>query len=154
MLIYLRPDLTINLPKYNAVSNLHKGVDFIRSCQTIDQLSLKDLTLPLTFLLCLLSAQRRQTIKALRIDNMDITPSAYIFPIVTMLKQSRPGFHQEPIRYEQYVADPRLCIYSHLKEYIARTKVIRGDTLQLLISHPRPHHAASSASGISWYRHR
>ena len=138
------------LPKYNAVWNVHKVFDFIRSCQTIDQLSLKDLTLRLTFLLCLLSAQRRQTIKALRIDNMDITPSAYIFPIVTMLKQSRPGFHQEPIRYEKYVADPRLCIYSHLKEYIARTKVIRGDTLQLLISHSRPHHAASSETISRW----
>ena len=138
------------LPKYNAVWNVHTVFNFIRSCQTVDQLNLKDLTLRLTFLLCLLSAQRRQTIKALRIDSMDITPSAYIFPIVDMLKQSRPGFHQEPIRYEKYVADPRLCIYTHLKEYIARTESIRGGIQQLLISHSRPHLAASSETISRW----
>ena len=81
---------------------------------------------------------------------MDITPSAHIFPIVNMLKQSHPGFHQEPIRYDKYVEDPRLCIYSHLKEYIARTKLIRGDTSQLLISHSHPHHVASSETISRW----
>ena len=81
---------------------------------------------------------------------MDITPSAYIFPIKKMLKQSRPGFHQEPIRYEKYVADPRLCIYNHLEEYIARTKSIRGDISQLLITYSRPHHAASSETISRW----
>ena len=138
------------LPKYNAVWNVHTVFDFIRSCPTIAQLNLKELTLHLTFLLCLLSAQRWQTIKALRIDNMDITPSTYIFPIVDMLKQSRPGFHQEPIRYERYIADPRLCVYTHLTTYIEQTKSIRGGISQLLISHSRPHHAASSKTISRW----
>ena len=107
------------LPKYNAVWTVHRVFDFIRSCQTFDQLHLKDLTLRSPFLPCLLSAQRRETIRVLRIHNMDITPSAHIFPIVHMLNQSHPGCHQEPSRYEKYVADPRLCIGNHLKEYIA-----------------------------------
>ena len=142
----LRPALL----KYNAVWNVHTVFDFIRSCQTVENLSLKDLTLRLTFLLCLLSGQRRQTIKALRVDNMDVTPSSYIFPIVDILKQSRPGFHQEPIRYEKYATEPRLCIYNHLTEYINRTKLIRCDVQQLLISHSSPHHAASSERISRW----
>ena len=83
---------------------------------------------------------------------MDITPSAYISPIEKMRKQSRPGFHQEPIRYEKYVADPRLCIYNHLEEYITRRKSSRGDIPQLLITHSRPHHAASSETISRWYK--
>ena len=112
------------LPKYKTVWNVHTVFDFIRSCQTVEELSLKDLTLHLTFLLCILSAQRRQTIKALRIDSMDVTSSAYTFPIADILKQSRPGFHQQPIRYEKYTAEPRLFIYNHLTEYITRTRLI------------------------------
>ena len=45
-----------------------------RSCQSVEHL--KDLTLRLTFMLCLLSAQRGQTIKAFCIDNMEVTPSS------------------------------------------------------------------------------
>ena len=138
------------LPKYNTVWNVHTVFDFTRSCQTVENLSLKDLTLRLTFLLCLLSGQRRQTIKALRIDNMDVTPSSYIFPIVDILKQSRPGFHQEPIRYEKYATELILCTYNHLTEYIIRTKLIRYDVQQLLISHSSLHHAASSETISRW----
>ena len=76
--------------------------------------------------------------------------STYIFAIGDMLKQSCPGFHQELIRYERYIANPRLCVYTHLKTYIERTKSIRGGISQLLNSHSRPHHVASSETISHW----
>ena len=50
--------LTNNDNSFGDLLNLLFGMcikyfDFISSCQTIDQISLKDLTLRLTFLLCL-----------------------------------------------------------------------------------------------------
>ncbi len=135
----LRP----TLPRYQSVWSVHEVFDYIRSAQPVDQLNLKDLSLRLVFLLCLLSAQRRQTIKALYIDHMDITPSAYIFHIVEKLKQSRPCYHQKPIRFVKYNAKPKLCIYTHISEYIKRTDTIRSEIEQLLTTYIRPYHAVS-----------
>ena len=86
----------------------------------------------------------------LRIDNMDQTPSTYIVPIIDMFKQSRPRFHQELIRYERYIANPRLCVYTHLKTDIEQTKSAIGGTSQLLISHSGPHYVASSETSSRW----
>ena len=142
----LRP----TLPRYQTVWNVHIVFDYIRSCQSVEHLNLKDLTLRLTFMLCLLSAQRRQTIKAFRIDNMDVTPSSYIFHLVKTLKQSRPGYHQQPIRFNKYDAEPKLCVYSCIAEYLKRTETLRSEINQLLITYSRPYRTASADTISRW----
>ena len=142
----LRP----SLPRYQSVWNVHSVFNFIRSQPCVQDLSLRALTLRLTFLLCLLSGQRRQTIQALRLDHLHVTPSAYTFQIIDKLKQTRPGFHQKPIVYEKYVSEPTLCIYTHLTRYIETTASLRGDNQQLLISFCRPHRPVSADTISRW----
>ena len=101
-------------------------------------------------MLCLLSAQRRQTIKALRIDHMEVTTLSYIFHLVDTLKQSRPGYHHQPIRFDKYDVEPKLCVYSCITEYLKRTETIRSDINQLLITYSRPYRAASADTISRW----
>ena len=52
-----------------------------------------------------------------------------------MLKQSRPSSTSSIISFKAYPPDRRLCIYTVLKEYLLRTKMMRGnDQGRLLIS--------------------
>ena len=130
--------------------NVHIVFDYNRSCQSVEHLNLKDLTLRLSFMLCLLSAQRRQTIKAFRIDHMDHTPFNYIFHLVEALKQSHPGYHQQPIRLDKYDVEPKLCVYSCITEYLKRTDTICSDINQLLITYSRPYRVASADTSSCW----
>ena len=142
----LRPSLR----RYNSVWNVHSVFNFIRNQQRVEDLSLKALTLRLTFLLCLLSGQRRQTIQVLRLDQMNVTPNAYTFKIINKLKQTRPRYHQKPLVYEKYVSEPTLCIYSHLTRYLELTASLRGETKQLLISFNRPYRPVSADTISRW----
>ncbi len=142
----LRPALR----RYQTIWDVHTVFEYIRSQPLVEELDIYTLTLRLTFLLCLLSGQRRQTIKALRIDCMDVTPSAYTFHITELLKHTRPGFHQQPIAYEKYPADAKLCIYEHIKHYLKRTESRRAENKQLLITTRQPYHPASADSILWW----
>ena len=142
----LRP----SLPRYQSVWNVHSVFNFIRNQQRVEDLPLKALTMRLAFLLCLLSGQRRQAIRVLRLDQMNVTSNAYTFNIVDKLKQTRPRYHQKPLVYDKYISEPTLCIYSHLTRYIELTAPLRGATQQLLISFNRPHQAVSADTISRW----
>ncbi len=88
--------------------------------------------------------------KALRIDHLDVTATAYIFNIITALKQTRPGFHQPPIFHEKYSLEPKLCVHNHLIEYLKRTQSLRADCKQLLITLCRPYRPASLDTVSRW----
>ena len=118
--------LRLSLCRYNSVWNVHSVFNFICNHQRVEDLSLKALTLRLTFLLCLLSGQRRQTIQVVRLDQMNVTSNAYTFNISNKLKQTRPSYHQKPLVYEKYVSEPTLCIYSHVARYLELTASLRG----------------------------
>ena len=142
----LRPSLR----RYQTVWNVHSVFNCIRNQQRVEDLPLKALTMRLAFLLCLLSGQRRQTIRVSRLDQMNVTSNTYTFNIVDKLKHTRPRYHQKPLVYEKYVSEPTLCIYSHLTRYIELTAPLRGATQQLLISFNRPHQAVSADTISRW----
>ena len=61
------------LPRYKSIWDLNIVFNYFRERPAAPELSLKKLTLKLTFLLNLLSGQRCQTIKYLNTDNMELT---------------------------------------------------------------------------------
>ena len=115
-------------------------------------LSLKDLTYRFAFLLCLLSGQRCQTIFSLSLDNMSIEDSKVRFTITEKLKHTRAGTHQKPLEFLPYPIDQKLCIVNHLKVYLDKTKSIRNDEKQLLISCMKPHKAVSRDPISQWIK--
>ena len=144
----LRP----SLPRHHSIWDVKQIFDFFRSQPPVDELSLKDLTCGIAFLVCLLSGQRCQTIHCLNVEHMDVTETEYTFHIVEKLKHTRPCVHQKPLRFIKYDIEPRLCIYRHLKEYLDRTSSFRVDQKQLLISFVRPHSAVSKDTISRWCR--
>ncbi|KAL9965154.1 hypothetical protein ACROYT_G028915 [Oculina patagonica] len=58
----------------------------------------------------------------------------------------------EPAIDIAYIKDPRLCIVECLQEYIVRTKPLRGEETQLLISFVKPHKAVSKDTTGRWVK--
>ena len=102
-------------------------------------------------LLCLLTAQRCQTLSKLDIKLMQKLPGKYVFTIGDKLKTTRPGKHLEPIELADFELDINLCVVTHLNQYLAKTETLRGSTSQLLlISYVKPHKAVSNTTIGKW----
>ena len=117
-------ELHQSFPKYNSVWDLKTVLNYFRSQPTACDLTLKYLSLKVTFLLGLLSRQRCQTIHLLRIDHMEKSETKYVFIIYSKVKQIRPGKHIKPLEFIMYPNDEKLCVVTDLKKYINRTSQI------------------------------
>ena len=121
----------------------------------IGELSLKELTVKLIMLLLLVTGQRGQTIHVLDINNNNMTQcnDSYTFTITEHLKQSLPGNPNPVITLKAYHNDERLCVFiTHLKEYICRTRIIRGTESHLLLSFVKPHERVSRDTISRWVK--
>ena len=88
------------------------------------QLSLKDLSLKLVALLALTTAQRVQTLCAIKLSNIKGESTKEIF-ISSTLKTSKLSKPQPCLLLSTYKKNPKLCVVSCLKEYINRTSSLR-----------------------------
>ena len=100
------------------------------------------LTLKLTMILALISAQRCQTLKALSLDCMSCVDDMYVF--YQAWETSRA--------VKQYDPDAELCPFKLLTEYIRRTRTIRGNAKQLLISFQKPFNVVSTDTISRWLK--
>lgn len=103
------------------------------------ELSLKDLSLKLTMLLHLTTGQRGQTVHLFDINHIQAVGDMYRITVMDKLKQSKPGKHLEPIKLLAFKEDKKLCVVEHLTEYISRTKPLRKEHSQLLLTYIKPH---------------
>jgi len=62
-----------SLPRHNIIWDVGIVLDYLKTFQTAETLTLKMLTLKLNMILALISAQRCQTLKALSLDSMSTT---------------------------------------------------------------------------------
>ena len=97
--------------------------------------TIKELTLKLTMVIALVSAQRRQSIHLLNIDYMVKDDISYVFTIKEHIKQSRPGYTPPQIEFKTFSDNPNICIVATLNEYKDTTAVHRGEYKQLLLSY-------------------
>ena len=65
-----------------------------------------------------------------------------------LLKQSRPGHHQDPMVLLRY-PDQEICVVSYLEQYIERTKDLREDH-NILISFVKPHKRITTSTISRW----
>ena len=72
------------------------------------------------------------------------------FALPEDIKQSRPEYKVPSVLLQAYTADPSLCVFTHLKEYLQRTKLLRGTETKLFLSHAKPHHRASRDTISRW----
>lgn len=141
-----------SLPKYKSTWDVNVVLESLRKFEHVKKLSLKELSWKLTILLMLLSGQRIQTIHLLDIRYMTLTESSCSFSISKPVKQTRPGTHVHDLVFQAYFKDPGLCIVECLQEYVIRTKSLRGEETQLLISFVKPHKAVSKDTIGRWVK--
>ena len=140
------------LPKYNNIWDVRLVLDYLKTFEAPENLNLKLLTLKLTMLLALTSAQRCQTLQALSLDHMSCNDDQYVFQFKTLLKTSRPGKHLTPLIVKAYHPCAQLCPFKHVKVYVERTRSIRGSARQLLISFQKPYSEVSTDTISRWLK--
>ena len=95
-------------------------------------------------LLGLLSAQRCQTLYFLDIRNVVINSSTVKFSIGDKLKQTKPGKHVHELEF----AFAFVLLMFNMKEYLERTKPLRGDITSLFVTYK----AASKDTMSRWIK--
>ena len=144
----LRPPL----PKYTSVWHVNTILNTFRSMEVNRCLTLRDLTLKLTTLLCLVLIQRAQTIHSFDIGHIRIDATGAHIAFPAKLKQTRPGYHPKPIFIPVYEREPILCPVSALQVYIDRTCSLRQGNSQLLLSYVKPHSPVSRKTVYRWLK--
>ena len=83
---------------------------------------------------------------------MKISDAKCVFSIDVLLKHSRKGKHLAPLEFVAFPQNSRLCVVSVLKEYLSRTKELRGSENMLLISYQKPYKHISKDNLARWIR--
>lgn len=125
-----------SIPRYTTTWDSDVVVNYLRN---YDHSNLKNLTLKLTMLLALITAQRAQTLSKLKLSEMEIKHDRLIFRIGEALKTKAPGTALVQIR--EYHLDRRVCAVSLIKDYINKTHDLREKDDHLIISFVKPHKA-------------
>ena len=130
-------------PRYDHIWDVSVVLDYLKTLAPLKGL---------TMLIALVSAQCRQSIHLLSIDNMVETNGLVVFTITEHIKQSRPGYTPPLVKLQAFPEHPDLCVVSTLKEYLHRTVSLRGEPKQLLLSHAKPHKPVSVDTISRWIK--
>ena len=101
-------------------------------------------------LIALVSSQRGQTLHMLDIGCMKEVPNGFEFLLTEHVKQSRPGYRAPSVVLETYPADSSLGVFTCLKEYLKRTKPLRG--AERKFSFIKPYKQVSRETISRWIR--
>ena len=86
-----------------------------------NNITLKDLTLKLVTLMCLVSSQRGQTIHYLSLTDMIATETSVTFVLSRPIKQSKPGSKNSNIvKFKAFLDDSNICVVNTLMKYLEK----------------------------------
>jgi len=77
------------MPRYTAVWDVNQVRDYLKTLCPVNEISLKSLTLKLTMLLALGTAQRGQSLLFLNVDSMIASDSSIVFRLQEHVKQCK-----------------------------------------------------------------
>ena len=139
-------------PRYQSTWDVKPVLTYLSSLHPVEKLELKTLTLKLIMLIALVSAQRGQSLHILDTAYMKEAPDVFEFSLSEHIKQSRPGYKTPSVILKAYPADSSLCVVTCLKEYLKRTKPLRGSETKLFISFVKPYKHISRETISTWIR--
>ena len=126
---------------------------YLCSLPDVNDMSLKELTLRMSMLLALITGQRGQALHLLKVSDIKFHGPKCTIQYSEKHKQSRPGFHTEPVDILPFTKNQKLCLLTHLKRYVEMTKEFRNvSTTQLLISFVKPHVPVSRQTLSRWIK--
>ena len=138
-------------PRYTSTWDVGVVLNYLKTLSPVKRLSLKNLTLKITMLLALVTAQRVQTLQLLDLDLLQ-RGKCFCFSFREPLKHSREGRPATTLKLLPYPPDRRLCVLTVLNEYVSRTAGCRGRETALLVSFTKPHHKVSRDTIAHWLR--
>ena len=139
-------------PRYTQTLDVGKVLSYLQTIPNSEDVSLKDLTLKTVLLVSLVSAKRGQTIHSFNLNYIISSETFITFALSKPLKQSKPGVRPMVVQFTSYPADPRICVVTTLKMYLARTRCKRGDYKQLFISYLKPFKPVSRRTISRWIK--
>lgn len=140
-------------PRYNVTWDTQLVINFLEKMSSLEDLSLKDLSLKLSTLLILLTGQRVQTLFWINIDNIVETSNGLQIFIVDKIKTSGYNKPQPCLEIPCCTNNPALCAVTLLKFYIEKTKDVRKNNQKyLFISTRFPHSRASKDTISRWIK--
>lgn len=139
-------------PKYSSTWNVKDVFSVFKRWGRNTKLSLQFLSWKLAMLLLLCTAQRGQTIWLMKISGMSFVQEGVVFRMQDLLKHNKPGDPLSVIRVASFAEDTRLCPVRCLKAYVRKTKDLRGDIDQLLISTIKPYRAIGRNTVSNWVK--
>ena len=139
-------------PRYQSTWDVNQVLTYLRKLSPVKELSLKDLTLKLTFLIALTNAARSQSVHLINVNNVHKLKGEYVFVIDELVKQSRPGYKEPTINIKGYPPDRRICVFTVYKEYMFRTRTLRKDHSKLLLSYVKPYQPVTRDTISRWIK--
>lgn len=139
-------------PKYDEIWDVSVVFRELEKWWPLDSLDLPKLTKRLAILLALATAQRVQTLSAIRLSNLRRYTDRIEIIISDLIKTSRPGFRQKPLVLPLFQEKQRLCTMKTLEAYILITEPIRKDCDQLFLTYKKPYTSASKDTISRWIR--
>ncbi|XP_076050262.1 uncharacterized protein LOC143030903 [Oratosquilla oratoria] len=129
----------------------------LKQLEPLQSLPLKELTLKLVMLMALTQAARVQTLHLLVLKNISIKEEAISVWLGDNIKQCRPGFNIQSVKFFPYTKDESLCVCRTLRTYLEKTEHLRDETGKkdgrLLISFIKPHKPVSRDTIARWIKH-
>lgn len=144
-------ELRPSLPRYSSIWDVGIVLTYLRSFPALNNLTLKQLTLNLTMLLALVTAQRTQTLSKLDTSCMQESTIRITFTIQDTLKTTWPGKHLAPIEIRPFAPDSHLCLVTYIKLYTTKMHLLRSNPC-LLISYMKPHKPVTNSTVARWIR--
>ena len=118
--------------------------------QEIHALDFQKFNQKLVSLMTLISgSQRAQTIHSIRVSDIKILDNKVVIPIMFLIKQTKSAKHMASLCFQIYNKEPKLCVVTHLTEYLKRTKSHK-DTDKLFLSCIKLYRAASKDTISRW----
>ena len=72
--------------------------------------------------------------------------------ITDLLKHSNLKNSKFTLKLKKFEKNPAICVVEVLQEYLKRTRVIRGNEKQLLISFSKPYAAVTTSTILRWIK--
>lgn len=103
-------------------------------------------------LMALTQAARVQILHFLVLKNISIGEDCNSVELGGSIKQNRPNFKVQMVKFYAYVKDKRLCVYETLNNYIVKAENLRKTDGKLFISFIKPHKKVSKYTTVRWIK--
>ena len=142
----LRP----SLPRYVATWDPDIAIRYLDTSS--ENLNLLELSRKVVFLLTLFSGQRVSTVSNISVNDLRFSDSGLDI-MIGLVKQSRPGKNQQPLKFNVLIEHPDICVVKQVKEYIKRTENLRNSNCKnLFITTTKPHKGATVNTLANWIK--